>query len=250
MKVNIAGIWFDAEQIPIQIQLTPADKENLKNMAEDASNYIVWPDTLPPGTFLTILGIEDKEGTPVNPLDLFDSQSFIHERVRQVTEEGFDAKHDDKYIGTDSLVRAAMAYLGHNTSFSSVNYDENGTPFIWPWAKEWWKPDTMEKNFAKAGALMLAHLQMERRKQHVASILDEALQLHSSHISNNGPLDYPEKEYGWLSDEITAVEVGYLKVENDSDHANALREEGFTMTYEDAITSLRHRIDTILAEYQ
>lgn len=44
MKVNINGIWFDAEKTPIQIQLTESDKNNIKNMQDDKFNYICFPD--------------------------------------------------------------------------------------------------------------------------------------------------------------------------------------------------------------
>lgn len=44
MRVNIDGIWYDAEQQPIQIELTDSDKNNISNMASHAKNYISFPD--------------------------------------------------------------------------------------------------------------------------------------------------------------------------------------------------------------
>lgn len=46
MKVNINGIWYDAEKMPIQIQLSKSDKNNIANMHEDKFNYICFPDKM------------------------------------------------------------------------------------------------------------------------------------------------------------------------------------------------------------
>ncbi|MBC7847241.1 MAG: hypothetical protein H7Y10_12190 [Flavobacterium sp.] len=46
MKVNINGIWYDAEKTPIQIQLSKSDKNNIANMHEDKFNYICFPDSM------------------------------------------------------------------------------------------------------------------------------------------------------------------------------------------------------------
>ena len=43
MKVNINGIWYDAEKTPIQIQLSKSDKNNIANMHEYKFNYICFP---------------------------------------------------------------------------------------------------------------------------------------------------------------------------------------------------------------
>ena len=46
MRVNINGVWYDAEQIPIQIELSDADKRNIQNMLPEAKNYVTFPDSL------------------------------------------------------------------------------------------------------------------------------------------------------------------------------------------------------------
>jgi hypothetical protein len=46
MKVNINGIWYDAENMPIQIELSKSDKNNIANMQEDKFNYICFPDNM------------------------------------------------------------------------------------------------------------------------------------------------------------------------------------------------------------
>jgi len=71
--------------------------------------------------------------------------------------------------------------------------------------------------------------------------------LHSNYIGNKGlDLDYADKEYGWLCDELEDVEVGFYKDESiDSGYAERLREENYTLTEEEAINILEHRIESI-----
>jgi hypothetical protein len=80
----------------------------------------------------------------------------------------------------------------------------------------------------------------------VKAMYDYANVLFYAHINNGGELDYSDKEYGYLADELEDVEVGYFKDEVvDSDYANRLREEGFTLTKQEAIDILSHRIGSI-----
>lgn len=46
MKVNIKGIWYDANIEPIAVKLSDADKENIKNMSKEADHYISFPDKM------------------------------------------------------------------------------------------------------------------------------------------------------------------------------------------------------------
>lgn len=89
------------------------------------------------------------------------------ERLRQISEEGYDAEHD---IGhTLELMRAANCYtqyvivraqnpfmapelVGHPADLMA-----NGVP-LWPWAREDWKPDEAKRSLVKAGALIAAAL--------------------------------------------------------------------------------------------
>jgi len=99
--------------------------------------------------------------------------------------------------------------------------------------------DNVETVMAKGG----------RTKDEVKVLYDKADELFNSHISNGGKLDYSEKEYGYLADELEDVEVGYFKDKVvDSDYANRLREEGFTLTKQQAIDILSHRIESIKEE--
>ena len=44
MRVKIRGIWYDAENEPIVVQLSRSDKENLGDMFEDNEFYLVSPE--------------------------------------------------------------------------------------------------------------------------------------------------------------------------------------------------------------
>jgi hypothetical protein len=117
------------------------------------------------------------------------------ERHRQVTEEGFDAAHDD---GADpgAHERAAACY-----AFAAAQPDRLA-PFVetsakqpregrlgwivretlilmWPWATQWWKPQTdapdwKRRCLVKAGALILAAI--ERHDRNAARATLEASQ--------------------------------------------------------------------------
>ena len=74
----------------------------------------------------------------------------------------------------------------------------------------------------------------------------KAMYLFSNYIGNDGDLDYPEKQYSWLCDEIEDVQVGYYKDEDvNSDYANNLRKEEYTLTEKEAIILLENRIESI-----
>lgn len=83
----------------------------------------------------------------------------------------------------------------------------------------------------------------------VKELLDKANYLFYNHISNRGNLDYSEKEYGYLVEAIEDVEVGYFKDESvDSGYAERLRDEGFSLTEQEAIQTLELRIKNIEEE--
>ena len=46
MKVNVRGIWYDAEVEPLAIELSGSDINNIANMDKEASKYICFPEEL------------------------------------------------------------------------------------------------------------------------------------------------------------------------------------------------------------
>lgn len=80
---------------------------------------------------------------------------IVQERIRQQTEEGFDAARDDAYRDGE-LALAAIAYATHAHHLRDVDAP---VPDLWPWPADWWKPtDDHLVALAKAGALLAAEL--------------------------------------------------------------------------------------------
>ena len=46
MKVNVRGIWYDAEEEPILVELNNSDKKNIANMSKEFKQYICFPDNM------------------------------------------------------------------------------------------------------------------------------------------------------------------------------------------------------------
>lgn len=75
----------------------------------------------------------------------------LNERVRQLTEEGFTAEHDDKNNSCGQLADAAICY---------AQCLSKKTPLIWPWWNDWWRPSvSRRRNLVKAAALLIAEIE-------------------------------------------------------------------------------------------
>jgi hypothetical protein len=96
------------------------------------------------------------------------------ERRRQIDKEGYTAAHDDQYKDGE-LMDAAMCYYLFATGKAgwdephpaTETYTNNWAaappPLGWPWAAEWWKPQSQLRCLVKAGALMLAETERLQR---------------------------------------------------------------------------------------
>lgn len=98
--------------------------------------------------------------------------ALVGERFRQITEEGYDSRHDDIHdlaeLATAGLCYASLAQV----QALALAADEEFTmspepPPSWPWDKEHWKPSlNPQRNLEKAGALFAAEWdRLERRAQ-------------------------------------------------------------------------------------
>lgn len=47
MRIKVEDTWYDAENMPICVELTQADKENIANMAPEATRYSAFPEDFP-----------------------------------------------------------------------------------------------------------------------------------------------------------------------------------------------------------
>jgi hypothetical protein len=90
---------------------------------------------------------------------------IVAERRRQITDEGFDADHDDKHtLGDLSLAATAYARIGSAT-IRGASADEFPVDMMMAegeWPSEWeeyWRPsDDPIRNLVKAGALIAAEI--------------------------------------------------------------------------------------------
>lgn len=78
------------------------------------------------------------------------ARDLLTERRRQVEQEGITDEGDDGYQHAE-LPRAAASYI--------LNGTNDDAPYIWPWAKSWWKPRDARANYVRAGALILAEVE-------------------------------------------------------------------------------------------
>lgn len=91
------------------------------------------------------------------------------ERLRQVSEEGWVAEHDDE-LGSCTLAVAGACYaLGVAGGYSSYHeiwlsiYTKQALE-LWPFDAEWWKPtEDPIRQLTKAGALIAAEIDRFQR---------------------------------------------------------------------------------------
>lgn len=81
------------------------------------------------------------------------SELIAAERVRQQSEEGYDAEHDAGHA--DELARAGATYALVPEWRSPPGW---AVPGMWPWDDQYWKPtpDDRVRELVKAGALIAA----------------------------------------------------------------------------------------------
>src|SRR3546814_3692834 len=69
--------------------------------------------------------------------------------------EGWTPERDDQY-SSGEMAEAAAAYASESAQTHA------GLPNGWPWSVHWWKPGTPRENLVKAGALILAEIEIGR----------------------------------------------------------------------------------------
>lgn len=82
-------------------------------------------------------------------------KSVIADRQRQIEEEGFTCRHDDKYP-EGTLSTAGACYAANAFDRTKKN---SGPPFSWPWPKKWWRPKSPRRNLVRAAALIIAEIE-------------------------------------------------------------------------------------------
>jgi hypothetical protein len=92
------------------------------------------------------------------------AELIAEERARQVSREGWTPEHDDEHPA-GSLEIAGRCYAKHAHGQLLGFIAPHGTPMLWPWDSQWWKPsDDPVRNLVKAGALIAAEIDRLQRK--------------------------------------------------------------------------------------
>jgi len=91
------------------------------------------------------------------------------ERARQIVGEGYDQNHDSGYK-KEELARAAICYALPNSIRNEFLFYRAGKIInekLWPWQYAYWKPtpENRIKELAKAGALIVAQIDLINSKQ-------------------------------------------------------------------------------------
>lgn len=92
------------------------------------------------------------------------------ERLRQVDEEGYNPKHDEKHAPAE-LAAAAAAYAASAATVALAPDPTDALHFpawivqrLWPWWRETFKPKSPERDLVRAGALVIAALERIERE--------------------------------------------------------------------------------------
>lgn len=92
---------------------------------------------------------------------------IAEERARQITEERWDASHDDKHIAGE-LSSAAACYAEGSMLFVDTHDGDSqsmGFECLWPWEAKDWKPGSRIRELQKAGALIAAEIDRINRAE-------------------------------------------------------------------------------------
>lgn len=95
---------------------------------------------------------------------------IAEERERQVSVEGWTPEHDAEHVEGE-LAAAGASYAHHHAlRMQNALFHEAWTPGMWPWDREWWKPNSNPiHNLAKAGALIAAEIdRLNRKAEHMS----------------------------------------------------------------------------------
>lgn len=98
------------------------------------------------------------------------TRDVLAERQRQISVEGWHAKHDDEHED-GSLALAAACYASNAATWIQsgrfvprADYTKLSPGARWPWLAKWWKPKNERQDLVRAGALILAEIErLDRR---------------------------------------------------------------------------------------
>lgn len=94
---------------------------------------------------------------------------IAQERMRQVSQEGWTAEHDDEHSAGE-MARAAACYALPKDIRENTIWHHQLLEYLWPWEFAWWKPAEKKltpakriRELVKAGALIAAEIDRLQR---------------------------------------------------------------------------------------
>jgi hypothetical protein len=75
------------------------------------------------------------------------------------------------------------------------------------------------------------------------ALINSLYELFNAHISNGGTLDYSERQYSQISNELDEIEVGYLGNAADGSYQNELEKTEFKMSAEECFNTIVSRLN-------
>ena len=92
----------------------------------------------------------------------------LHERCRQVEEEGYTSKHDDDEHSDGQMATAAACYaIGQIITIKGSIARRIPDWSLWPWDMTCWKPKDRRRDLVRAAALLIAEIErIDRVEEH------------------------------------------------------------------------------------
>ena len=75
------------------------------------------------------------------------------ERLRQIEGENWSPAHDDAHAAGE-LATAGACYAAERR----LRWRNRNVPSIWPWSPDWWKPKSINRNYVRGAALIVAEM--------------------------------------------------------------------------------------------
>lgn len=147
-------------------------------------------------------------------IDSYGADSIKAERIRQATEEGWTAEHDDAHNAGQLAIAAACYAVNGLKQAKVVKINVSaylGFDDAWPWHAKWDKRRThsRERQLVIAGALIAAEIdRLNRQELNAAARQRIATMLEEQSMANNPPDNHVPQKALDLAKEISRARFG------------------------------------------
>lgn len=78
--------------------------------------------------------------------------------------------------------------------------------------------------------------------EEVNRLYAELTDIFNSHIENDGDVEYPYKDFGYIAEDLDRIDIGWFKTKPDGSRQVELKESGYSLSNDEAIELLETRI--------